>query len=749
MKHPTDLPFVTTIPERCRVCYTCVRECPAKAIRIAEGRAMILGERCIACGNCVRVCSQRAKQVIDTTPEVEQLLASGAPVAACLAPSFPAEFAGLEHTRVVGMLRKLGFALVTEVAFGADLVARAYANLLKNADWRPESVTRASGLFRVVPDSATRRYIATTCPAAVGYIERYYPHLVNVLAPIVSPMEAMARALRCLHPDSGDTMPNSGDTIPDSGDMTRFPAVWKSGSCSRNPEIGSCPRNLKIVFIGPCIAKKAEASSSVLDSAVDAVITFAELRRLLERHGVVAEAVQPSEFDPPHPSRGALFSIKRGMLQAAGLSEDPLAGAVIAAHGRTDFVHAIDEFESGQLDARFLELLCCNGCIMGAGMSQQAPMFKRRAQVAQYVRQRLAGLDRAAWQQAMDRFAGLDLSRRYSANDQRVPPPSKADLMRILGLLGKSKPEDELNCGACGYDTCLEHAVAIHKGLAGNEMCLPYTIEKLHETIKEVARSKKQLEDTREALVHSEKLASMGQLAAGVAHEINNPLGVVLMYAHLLLEQSDQRSRFYQDLSMIAGQADRCKKIVSQLLNFARQNKALYQNADLRNLVALSLQSMPPPENVCATVRHEGDTQCEVDPDQIVQVFNNLLDNAYAAMPNGGDLTICTRGDGTAVVLSVSDTGIGIAPENLGRIFEPFFTTKQIGMGTGLGLSVTYGIVKLHRGDIAVKSNSDPAAGPTGTTFTATLPRRPNLEEDRRQEAVIGAEAGGANERSA
>jgi len=697
MKHPGDPPLVTTVPERCRVCYTCVRECPAKAIRIAEGRAQILGERCIACGNCVRVCSQRAKQVVDTTADVERLLASGARVAACLAPSFPAEFPGLAHTRIVGMLRQLGFALVTQVAFGADLVARAYAKLL------------ASG--------GDRRYIATTCPAAVGYIERYYPHLVAVLAPIVSPMVAMARALRSL--EAAGPIENRGAKIENC------PGPHPDG-------------NLKIVFIGPCIAKKAEAASTLLDSGVDAVITFTELRRMLESRGIAAEAVQPSEFDPPHPGRGALFSIKRGMLQAAGLSEDPLAGAIIAAHGRTDFVNALDEFESGQLDARFLELLCCNGCVMGAGMSRQAPMFKRRAQVAQYVRQRQACFDTAAWQKAMDRFAGLDLSRKYCANDQRVPPPSKEALTHILSKLGKSKPEDELNCGACGYDTCLEHAVAIYKGLAESEMCLPYTIEKLHQTITELASSKVQLEDTREALVHSEKLASMGQLAAGVAHEINNPLGVVLMYAHLLLEESDPRSPFYQDLAMVASQAGRCKKIVSQLLNFARQNKALYQSADLRNLVSLGLQSMPPPENVKTRVAHEGDTLCEVDPDQIVQVFANLMDNAYAAMPHGGELTIRTLGSDSKVVLTVADTGVGIAPENLGRIFEPFFTTKQIGMGTGLGLSVTYGIVKLHRGDIAVKSNADPATGPTGTTFTVTLPRRPGPDEERPQEGTIG-----------
>ena len=116
--------FITTTAERCRMCYTCVRECPAKAIRIVEGQAAVVPERCIACGNCVRVCSQDAKQIRPTLDPVTELLHSPARVAACVAPSFPAEFIDADDGQVVGMIRALGFDQVHEVAFGADLVAR-------------------------------------------------------------------------------------------------------------------------------------------------------------------------------------------------------------------------------------------------------------------------------------------------------------------------------------------------------------------------------------------------------------------------------------------------------------------------------------------------------------------------------------------------------------------------------------------------------------------------------------------------
>jgi iron only hydrogenase large subunit-like protein len=182
MNHVVPTPLVSTIKERCRVCYTCVRECPAKAIRISAGQAEVIPERCIGCGNCVRVCSQQAKQVKSSIAEVEQLLAAGHPVAACLAPSFPAEFTNLDYPQLVGMVRALCFDLVQEVAFGADLVAERYRALLAH--------------------SKGQRWIATNCPAIVESIGHYHPALAGALAPVVSPSLATARVLRRLHGDN-------------------------------------------------------------------------------------------------------------------------------------------------------------------------------------------------------------------------------------------------------------------------------------------------------------------------------------------------------------------------------------------------------------------------------------------------------------------------------------------------------------------------------------------------------------------
>jgi len=664
----TRTPLVTTIKERCRVCYTCVRECPAKAIRITASQAEVVPARCIGCGNCVRVCSQHAKLTADSRGEVAALLASGVPVAACIAPSFPAEFLEADERQVVGMVRALGFRWVTEVSFGADLVARDYRNLLAE---RRETC-----------------FISTACPAIVGYVERYHPNLVSYLAPVVSPMVAMARALRALH----------------------------------GPE-------LKVVFVGPCIAKKGEAWGEAIAGEVDAVLTFAELRALFAARGLAPESASPSDFDPPHGGLGALFPVSRGMLQAADIQENLITDDVVAADGRAGFVEVIKEFESEDLNAHLLELLCCSGCTMGAGMTSREPQFRRRSRVSKYARRRMERLDRGAWRENMAFLAGLDLRRTYAPDDQRFPVPSDEALRQILVRMGKRVPEDELNCGACGYDTCAEHAVAIHRGLAESEMCLPYTIEELKRTVGELAVSNDQLASTQQALMHSERLASMGQLAAGIAHEVNNPLGVVLLYANLLLEEGGAGAPGREDVRMIAEQAERCRKIVSGLLNFARQNKVFLQTTDLCALVESALKGVPIPTGIQVEVRHgSGCTEAEMDPDQMVQVLTNLVSNACEAMGESGALSLETRADEQSVTFSVSDTGTGITRENLKRIYEPFFTTKPMGRGTGLGLPVTYGIVKMHHGEIRVESNADPSAGPTGTTFTVTLPRRAGRE---------------------
>ncbi len=658
--------LVTTIKERCRRCYACVRECPAEAIRIVDGQASVIPSRCIGCANCFRVCSQNAKQAFGEVDRTFDLLASGDTVTAIIAPSFPAEFTDIDESQLVAMIRELGFAAVHEVAFGADLVAHAFARLLE-----------ADG---------DERYIATPCPAVVSFVRKYHPDLTSSLAPIVSPMVAMSRVLHdpSLHgPDA------------------------------------------KIVFVGPCIAKKGEAASADILFEIDAVLTFNELRQMFAERDIVPRDDADDAFDPPHGSLGSLFPLARGLLQAADLPEDLMTGEIIAADGMESFVEAINDFEHGESEVRLLDILACEGCIAGAGFSNDDPLYRRRTQISRHAMRATGGFDQELWERDMTAFAGIDLSRTYTPQDERfLVEPSERDITEILRRMNKTTPEDELNCGACGYGTCRRHAVAVYQGIAEETMCLQFVIEKLSTTVGDLEDSHRSLESTKESLVKSEKLASMGQLAAGIAHEVNNPLGILLLQANILLEEIDTGEPMADDLRLIVDQANRCKKIISGLLNFARQSRVVRQPTDMVELARDTLRTMPIDENIMVRVESTmADPIAEVDADQMVQVLTNLVSNAQQAMPDGGALIIRLSDTPDEVTFMVTDTGVGIPRENMDKLFDPFFTTKQVGKGTGLGLAVTHGIVKMHRGQIAVESNADPTAGPTETTFIVTLPR--------------------------
>ncbi|MEW6135531.1 MAG: [Fe-Fe] hydrogenase large subunit C-terminal domain-containing protein [Bacteroidota bacterium] len=651
--------LVFTIKDRCRVCYTCVRECPVKAIRIINGQAEVVSERCIGCGNCVKVCSQGAKIYLQSKFEVYELLESHEKIAALVAPSFPAEFEEIDDYRIlVGMIRALGFSYVFEVGFGADMVAREY-----------------NRLFEEHPDIG---YISSDCPATTFYIRHYYPHLVSRLAPIVSPMVAMTRIVRTAY----------------------------------SPE-------LKVIFIGPCVAKKAESIE------VDEAITFQELRDLFIERNIRADMVTPSEFDPPRAGKGGIFPVSRGLLQTTNIREDVTEVNIVVAEGKESFKEAVKEFDSGLINTHHLELLCCKGCIMGPGMSKNGERYARRTRVARYVKQKLSLESLREWEANVEKFSNVDFRTTFTPEDRRQPLPTPAQIEEVLKSMGKISPRDHLNCGACGYDTCSDHAVAIALGYAEPEMCLPYAIEKLHKSINDLNISNEKLSQAKAALKQSEKLAHMGQLSAGIAHELNNPLGVITMYANILLEECGENDPIRKDLELIVEQANRCKKIVGGLLNFARKNQVNLSETHLPEFAQRSLESVVIPPNIKASLVNEMDNPiCFLDQDQMMQVLTNLEKNAVEAMPaEGGEIKLTLSDTPEEVIISLSDTGSGIPKENMDKIFTPFFTTKEVGKGTGLGLPLIYGIVKMHKGKISVMSNADPKQGPTGTTFTLTLPR--------------------------
>jgi len=253
-------------------------------------------------------------------------------------------------------------------------------------------------------------------------------------------------------------------------------------------------------------------------------------------------------------------------------------------------------------------------------------------------------------------------------------------------------------------------------------------IGKLGETFNIMASSLKERDErlkeyTQQQIMKSERLATLGQLAAGVAHEINNPLGAVLMYAHLSLEEMEAEDPRRKNLEKAIGEATRCKDIVKGLLDFARQTEPKVEESDANEILQRTLSLLENQalfQNVKITKALSPSLpKAMMDGSQIQQVFTNIILNAAEAIDGEGELTVATRmaPDGESIEIEFTDTGCGILQENLEKMFDPFFTTKEVGNGTGLGLAVSYGIVARHKGTIDVKSKPG-----KGSTFVVRLP---------------------------
>jgi len=238
---------------------------------------------------------------------------------------------------------------------------------------------------------------------------------------------------------------------------------------------------------------------------------------------------------------------------------------------------------------------------------------------------------------------------------------------------------------------------------------------------KRVEERTKELRDTQDQLIQSEKMASLGKMAAGVAHEINNPLTSILINTHLMLEKIGKNPAFQESLALIADETQRCTNIVKGLLEYSRQNppQKAYSNVNqIINRTLALLENQASFQNIRIVKNLDGHLpQIKLDKDKVKQVFWNLMINASEAMPNGGSLTIISQlsADEKFIEIVFIDTGVGIPKEAMNKLFDPFYTTKT--SGTGLGLAVSYGIINQHQGKIEVKSEVG-----QGSVFVVSLP---------------------------
>jgi signal transduction histidine kinase len=282
-----------------------------------------------------------------------------------------------------------------------------------------------------------------------------------------------------------------------------------------------------------------------------------------------------------------------------------------------------------------------------------------------------------------------------------------------------------------GADTLDDRAIKMWRALALSALQkeqdreLRETVVRLQETRQELQATIDAQHETEQRLIQAAKLAAVGEMAAGVAHELNNPMTTVVGFTEMILADLPEDSPYKMDLALVLREARRAVSVVRRLLDFSRQNETTRVKADVNELVEETLaltRHLLRTDGIDVAFRSAPNLPWVlVDRNQIKQVILNLISNAQHAMPSGGRLIIETalqkmRGQ-DGVIIALQDSGIGISQENLARIFEPFFTTRGDHGGTGLGLSVTYGIISEHRGMIEVESVVN-----AGSTFRVWLP---------------------------
>lgn len=397
-------------PENCKNCYKCLRNCHVKAIRVKDDRAEIVEDKCVACGECFTVCPQNARSIHSDVERVKGALNQGKKAVVTMAPSGIAFYP--EPKKVVKALKELGFQKVMETGVGAEYVSAIYT--------------------RYVAEKKTKNMITSCCPTMNLLIQRYFTDLTESLIPVVSPMVAHSRMIK---QQFGE------DTF--------------------------------VVFIGPCISKICEAYGYQQVGEIDAVITFEELEQWMKQAEIDYETLEGENFDTMAGALGLQYPNAGGIIK--GIETNIQQAGYIPMHvtGIESCKELFTSMINGEVENVFVEVNACSGgCINGpAAPKNHENLHQRRLRLVKY----LNTIERKE-KETCKEAAKLNIpwERSFTKRPIYLESPSDKEMNEILKKMGKVTIKDELNCGACGYNTCREKAKAIFQGMSQPEMCIPY-----------------------------------------------------------------------------------------------------------------------------------------------------------------------------------------------------------------------------------------------------------------------------------
>lgn len=397
----------------CKNCYKCIRSCPVKAISFKNDHAQIIKEECILCGKCLQVCPQNAKSVTSDLDKVKEFMDKKEKVYASIAPSFAPLFNISNEKQINYIFKKLGFCYAEETAVGAAALSPEYERLIK--------------------ENKMKNIITTACPTIVNLIEKHYPEFIGFLAPLVSPMIAHGRILK-----------------------ERY------------------GRDIKVVFVGPCLSKKEEGMDNKYGEVIDAVLTFEDLEKWMDTENISIDNMDNDEKEELHILNTRFYPAPGGLIKSLNLTGE-YNYKFVKFDGIDRCVEILEQLKDGDVKNYFIEMNSCSGaCLNGVCVNSGRHGFlETKDKLTDYVNN---SSKPTAYIKNFEIMA--DLSNEFHNKSKYYKMPSEKEITDILNKIGKFSKQDELNCSACGYNSCREKAVAVFNGKADLRMCLPYIRER-------------------------------------------------------------------------------------------------------------------------------------------------------------------------------------------------------------------------------------------------------------------------------